>query len=380
MPDRVRTRSTSQQSAEADPVILRETSSGRLVFLPTLVDHPGSLATAVRGVFLYQKKRPSGAWQDYEPIPLSSLRDGEGVKLELKSAEIRALFEELGDLYSIAQDYGVPIGSQAFVRAPRNQLLRQLLKDGELDQILSQGEGAGLLKKFLGWLAQNAEPLASTLGDLEPTELINFDAAVGAARLKLLLDEYEKNQGNDNEAYWQKLFEQHSWVLSQVCSQPLVIIRGQAYVGGKNIDNRDGNIVDFLYRNGITDNATLIEIKTPVTTLMASKEYRNNTYRPSGELSGATQQLLVDRLSLIQDYDSLTRDIEQNFRTFSPRSVLVIGNAERQLDSRIKRQSFELYRSNLRDVDIVTFDELREKISLVIELLEGKPRRKETVE
>ena len=181
-----------------------------------------------------------------------------------------------------------------------------------------------------------------------------------------------------SEAYWQKLFEQHSWVLSQVCSQPLVIIRGQAYVGGKNIDNREGNVVDFLYRNGITDNATLIEIKTPVTTLLAPREYRNNTYRPSGELSGATQQLLTDRLSLIQEYDSLTRDGDQQFKTFSPRSVLVIGNAGRQLGTRTRRQSFELYRGNLRDVDIVTFDELQKKISLVIELLEGNPRRRRT--
>ena len=347
--------------------------------MPSLVDHPGSLDTSVRGTLLYQKKKPSGVWQDYEPIPLSSLRDGEGVKLELKSAETRMLFQELGDLYSIAQEYGVPTGDQTFVRAPRNELLRQLLKDGELDQILAQREGAELLKKFLAWLTRHTGPLATTLGNLEPSELINFDAAVGAARLKLLLDEYEANQDNDDEAYWQKLFEQHSWVLSQVCSQPLVIIRGQAYVGGKNIDNRDGNVVDFLYRNGVTDNATLIEIKTPVTTLLAPKEYRNNTYRPSSELSGATQQLLTDRLSLIQDYDSLTRNGDEEFKTFSPRSVLVIGNAGRQLLTRTKRQSFELYRSNLRDVDIVTFDELQKKISLVIELFEGKPRRRRTL-
>ena len=379
MSDEIKIRSTSWHSADVDPVVLRETSTGRLVFMPSLVDHPGSLNTSVRGTLLYQKKKLSGAWQDYEPIPLSSLRDGEGVKLELKSAETRMLFQELGDLYSIAQEHGVPTGDQTFVRAPRHELLRQLLKDGELDQILAQGEGAELLKKFLAWLTRHTGPLAMTLGNLRPSELINFDAAIGAARLKLLLDEFVANQDNDDEAYWQKLFEQHSWVLSQVCSQPLVIIRGQAYVGGKNIGNREGNVVDFLYRNGITDNATLIEIKTPVTTLLAPREYRNNTYRPSGELSGATQQLLTDRLSLIQEYDSLTRDGDRQFKTFSPRSVLVIGNAGRQLGTRTRRQSFELYRGNLRDVDIVTFDELQKKISLVIELLEGKPRRRRTL-
>jgi hypothetical protein len=371
MPNEINIRSTSWQSADADPIVLRENSTGRLVFLPSLVNQPNSFDTAVRGFLVYQKKRPSGAWQDCQSISLSSLKDGEGVKLELKSAEVRTLFDELGNLYSIAQEHGVPVGERTFVRAPRNELLRQLLEDGELDEVLAQGQGGELLKNFLVWLTRNTGPLTTTLENLKPSELVNFDAAIGVARLKLLLDEYEANWDNDNESFWQKLFEQHSWVLSQVCSQPLLIIRGQAYVGGKNISNQDGNVVDFLYRNNVTDNATLVEIKTPTTDLLAKVQYRNNTYRPSAELSGATQQLLTDRLSIIRDYDALTRSEDVTWRTFSPRLVLVIGNARQELTTPSKRQSFELYRTSLRDVDIVTFDELRGKISLLIDLLEG---------
>jgi Domain of unknown function (DUF4263) len=325
--------------------------------------------------FVYQKKKPSGAWQDCESIQLSSLKEGEGVKLELKSAEFRTLFDEFGTLYSIAKEHGVPVGDQTFVRAPRNELLRQLLEEGELDEALAQGQSGDLLKSFLVWLTRNTGPLATTLGNLRPSELVNFDAAVGAARLKLLLDEYEASQDNDDENYWQKLFEQHSWVLAQVCCQPLLVIRGQAYVGGKNISNRDGNVVDFLYRNAVTSDAALVEIKTPVTELLAPQRYRNNTYRPSIELIGATQQLLTDRLSLIQDYDALTRGDEPQFRTFSPRLVLIIGNAERDLATTPRRQSFELYRRSLRDIEVVTFDELQKKVALLIDLLEGKPTR-----
>jgi hypothetical protein len=376
MPNEINIRSTSWQSADADPVVLRETGTGRLVFKPSLVDGPTSGETAVRGTLLYQKKKPSGVWQDYEPIPLSSLKDGQGVKLELKSVETHTLFEALGHLYAIAQDYGVPKGDQTFVRAPSNELLRQLLEEGELERVLGQSQGADLLKNFLVWLTRNASSLTTMLEDLGPSELINFDAAVGAARLKLLVHEYEANRKNDDEGYWQGLFERHSWVLSQVCSQPLLIIRGQAYVGGKNISNKEGNVVDFLYRNALTNNATLVEIKTPVTDLLASRQYRNNTYRPSVELSGAVQQLLTDRLSLTQDYDALTRGDDPQFRTFSPRLVLVIGNAEREFTTDLERQSFELYRCNLRDVDVITFDELQQKVVLLVDLLEGKPARK----
>lgn len=377
MPNEINIRSTSWQSADADPIILRENSTGRLVFLPSLVSHPNSFDTAVRGFLVYQKKRPSGAWQDCQSISLSSLKDGEGVKLELKSAKVRTLYDELGNLYSIAREHGVPVGDRTFVGAPRNQVLRQLLEEGELDEVLAQGQGGELLTNFLVWLTRNTGPLATTLENLKPSELVNFDAAIGAARLKLLLNEYDANWDNDNEGFWQKLFEQHTWVLSQVCRQPLLIIRGQAYVGGKNISNQDGNVVDFLYRNNVTDNATLVEIKTPATGLLAPREYRNNTYRPSIELSGATQQLLTDRLSIIQEYESLTRGEDVTWRTFCPRLVLVVGNARQELTTSSKRQSFELYRTNLRDVDIVTFDELQGKVSLLIDLLEGgsPPRR-----
>ena len=200
-------RSTSWHSADADPVVLRENSAGRLVFMPSLVDRPGSLDTSVRGTLLYQKKKASGVWRNNEPIPLSSLRDGEGVKLELKSAETRTLFQKLGEFYSIAENYGVPKGDNRFVRAPESDLLRQLLEGGELDRMLGQSEGADLLKKFLVWLTRNGSSLTASLEGLKPGELINFDAAVGAARLKLFLAEYEANQDNQDEAYWQDLFE-----------------------------------------------------------------------------------------------------------------------------------------------------------------------------
>jgi Domain of unknown function (DUF4263) len=370
--DEISIRSTSRSSADVEPVLLRETSTGRLIFKPSLVNIPDSKEIGVRGTLLYQKKKLNGVWQDYEPIALPSLKDGEGVKLELKSAETRLLFEKLGIFYSIAQEYGVPMGESRFVRAPESELLRQLLAEGGLDSMLRQSEGAEVLRTFLVWLTRNEASLSATLEDLGPQDLINFDAAVGAARLKFLLTEYKANLDNPDEEYWQQLFERHSWVLSQVCSQPLLIIRGRAYVGGKNIANAQGNVVDFLYRNAITDDATLVEIKTPETDLLASRVYRNNTYRPSVELSGAAQQLLTDRLSLTRDYDTLTRGDEPTFRTFSPRLIAVIGNAERELTTTLRRQSFELHRYNLREVDVITFDELAKRIQLLIELLESR--------
>jgi hypothetical protein len=41
--------------------------------------------------------------------------------------------------------------------------------------------------------------------------------------------------------------------------------------------------------------------------------------------------------------------------------VVIIGNASEELNTDKKRKSFELFRTNLKNVEIVTFDELFKK-------------------
>jgi hypothetical protein len=121
----------------------------------------------------------------------------------------------------------------------------------------------------------------------------------------------------------------------------------------------------------LTQDAILVEIKTPVADLLATKTYRNNTWPPSEDLSGGTQQLLTNRHALIQKYLSLVpEDGLPTFRTFHPRALLVIGSIERELITDSKRRCSEQYRRNLRDVEIVTFDEIYAKAKQFIDLLE----------
>lgn len=50
-------KSTSRRSAECDPIILRETSTSRLIFEPLMVDNPNSKQATIKGCFIFQKKR-----------------------------------------------------------------------------------------------------------------------------------------------------------------------------------------------------------------------------------------------------------------------------------------------------------------------------------
>ncbi len=186
--------------------------------------------------------------------------------------------------------------------------------------------------------------------------------------MQQFVTEAKANLGSGDEALWQRLLTENAWALSQVYAHPLVIIREQAYVGGKGIDNRGGTVVDYLFRNALTYNALLIEIKTPQTRLLTRDEYRNGVYGPSQELGGATQQLLHATQTLREDFSSLTRGRSDDFNVFSPRSLLVIGMLPDAVDT-VRRRSFEIYRNNLRGIEIVTFDELLEKAASLLKLL-----------
>jgi Domain of unknown function (DUF4263) len=146
----------------------------------------------------------------------------------------------------------------------------------------------------------------------------------------------------------------------------MVIVRGQAYVGGKSIDNKGGTIVDYMYTNALTRNSLLVEIKTPTTDLLTTAEYRNGIYGPSSELSGGTQQTLHARRTFQEDYLTLTKGNSSDFNVFATRALLIIG---RLPNAPVKVRSFEIYRSAQRDIEIVTFDELITKAGILIEAL-----------
>ena len=92
----------------------------------------------------------------------------------------------------------------------------------------------------------------------------------------------------------------------------------------------------------------------------------------SNELSGGINQVLKYKHTVLRHYMSLVVDTEEDerFEAFSPKSMLIIGNYEKEINETIKKEAFELFRSSLSDVQIVTFDELFKKVDTLVKLLE----------
>lgn len=370
----LRTRSTSHASAECSDVVLRETATTRLVFRPVLVDNPKSPKASVDGVFVFQRKGRKEDWADIPAEPLSGLKKEEGYRLSLKAAEVLTLYQDLTGLYSLFEREGIPRGQVEYVRAsselahlvrlPRHDLLRFLEAD--------RAVGSSLVSRLLLWAINlpEPEPLIDLLVAMGPEGLRKLNVVVGIQALKVALQIWQENQGNTDEEFWQSTLTQHSFVLEQVFSWPCSIVKDKAYVGGKNVTNTGGKIVDFLVKNRLTENAALVEIKTPSTPLLTSK-YRQGIYNVSEELTGALLQVLDYKCSLQHHYHNLTQTGGQRstFHSFDPKCVVIIGRISdfTEVD---ELKSFELFRNQLANVDVVTFDELFDKTKKLVSALE----------
>jgi hypothetical protein len=180
-----------------------------------------------------------------------------------------------------------------------------------------------------------------------------------AKRLVDFLHLWEVNRNNADEEFWQIQFQSHSFALAQLFSVPVTLIEGKAYVGGQQIDRTEARVVDFLFSGGNSGEAILIEIKTPTTPLLRKSPYRN-VYPPTADLAGSVVQVSDYRDSLTKEFAALVHG-KYDLSAFHPKCVVIVGNAE-QLVSEKQRRSFELFRANLVNIEIVTFDELFKKL------------------
>ena len=102
----------------------------------------------------------------------------------------------------------------------------------------------------------------------------------------------QKRETKTLEKKWQRFLKKHSWIFSFIFSYPIILFVDEAYVGGKNISNKDGKVTDFLIKNNLTQNVAFIEIKTHKTKIFKrAKAYRGtDVFATSEDLSGAISQ------------------------------------------------------------------------------------------
>jgi hypothetical protein len=190
----------------------------------------------------------------------------------------------------------------------------------------------------------------------------------GTSELDEALITWEHNRDNSNEEFWQQFFTARPKLLLALAQSVGIGLNTKCYVGGKDIANQGGGVLDFIVKE--RGNATLIEIKSPTAALLGS-EYRRDVWPPSRELAGACAQVLHYRSNLLHELYVLARD-DPEFDAPDPHCVILLGDIERLNLSREQRRSLALLRQATPAVTVLAYDELFERLRRSAALLRGE--------
>lgn len=195
----------------------------------------------------------------------------------------------------------------------------------------------------------------------QPNKFLKLRSDIDLVTLETLIARYEGMLGEKlAEQRWQELFDENPFILTMAFGYPVIKVRGQASVGGRKLSGDGEKITDFLVKNSFTNNTAIFEIKTPQTEVLNKTVLRSGVFTPSADLSFSINQALDQKYQ----FQKQIAQIKENTRLYDIESYavhccLVIGRTPTGDD---RKKSFELFRRNSKDVEIVTFDELLEKL------------------
>lgn len=351
--------STSLQSAVLQDVTLRETATTRLIARPEIVGNLNHPDAGVEVTFVHQRRSASGKWEDLPTEKLSTLKSGEGYKLRLDSETTLKLREYLEDFYAISSNGGVRPG-------------RTKLTVARADEIVSiDRDRAEIIKSILrqGYPLEVWEALVRE--DPNLATRLSY-GQIYAARVKVLHEFHSNLLKKLSEEWWQNFFERNKWIFGYGLNYAITrSVKTQAHYGGADVSGKGLQRGDFLQATEATLKFTvLVEIKCPDTALSKQKRYRSGAWPPSDELIGGVTQVQTNCHTWESEGSVSRRNSESlnanRIYTVSPKGILVIGNLA-ELNDIDQRTAFQLFRRNLGNPEIITFDELYERAKFITE-------------
>lgn len=373
--------STSTVTANTSPITLSQTEILRFKFLPTLVDNKKEPNKSVSGKLLYEKKRkndshfPSETAGSSVKVSRGAVKVGDWMEFQLNTSETYELYQGLKHLYALYDDIGeIPYGSATYTRVDSSlrQFLSIIQNDPSAARMIGNEENYDLFKTLLRLITQTSslDSLKKSLAELQDENAQHLAMSLNIVKLQRVATLMADNLDNNSEEFWQTtVFKENQWVLAQIFACPCTVFSDKAYVGGKGVDNSGGNLCDFIYQNRLSQNVALIEIKTPCTEIIGNS-YRG-TYSFSHELSGAVNQVLNYRDNLTKSYYTLCHQSASQFEVLSPKCVVIIGKLASMNSTQIA--AFESFRNSLSGVQILTFDELYQRVIDLIAILSETP-------
>lgn len=238
------------------------------------------------------------------------------------------------------------------------------------------GSGEELLKQILDSDSITSRDIVSTgyrKAQLEIfRKLLEEDYIEGYKR-----DVLQKPNIQDEKA-WQEFFYYNQWIFGYGLDYKFKnILQREFHASNANIAGKNAVISDFLL--GDKRYTAFVEIKLPTTALFKKSQNRSGSWKLSSGLIDAYSQILEHKASgeikleggndMYDGNGSLISQYAYDAKVF-----LIIGclneieqEVTSDLEKKIKLKTFELFRRDSRNVEIITYDELYERAKFIVE-------------
>ncbi len=349
---------TSNQSAVGSDKVLAETGTTRLILRYEAVQNTKNPDARIKIAFIHQRKSPKGNWEDSPNVPLNTLKAGEQVKFSLHSEPILRLFEQLKNLFAVATSGRIGTGKTKLVVAREEEIIQTDSKRANVIKLLL---GKGYSQEIWNELIRTNPDLATRLSY----------ARIHAERAAALKSFQANLTANRAEEWWQEFFERNTWIFGYGLNyQILKSVQAQPRYGGLSVTGRGVQKGDYLQRTEAAVKFTvLVEIKRPDTKLLGNDQYRNGAWALGGEVAGGVVQMHANCSAWEKEGSrneaNQERLTQRGIFTVQPKGILVIGHTN-QLNDRQKRSTFEMFRRNMHNPEILTFDELYERAKFIV--------------
>lgn len=310
-------------------------------------------------------------------VPISRFKDlVETIKLtQERGSRVAGRLNDVAARNLVNEAVGVAAAEPARNRLPELQKMTDAVR-GTVE--LDDHEAADLLTLL--------ERDAANVSRRQPHLAMKVREDLELVALKELIDRFtaalDDPSTSAREPPWQDFFNNNRFALQQLFGAPVVWVDeggdGHAQVKPPRGDGTGARVVDFLLMNTITAEGIVVEIKTPLMSLMLHHAYRgkgsSGVYGPSKDLVEATAQIqsqmqsLGERLQARLDPDDPLRKVECTAR----RGALIAGRVDQLTPE--QRQGFVRYREGLGTVDILGFDEVRGRLITLRDLLTAPER------
>lgn len=182
-----------------------------------------------------------------------------------------------------------------------------------------------------------------------------------------------------DETAWQEFFTLNQWIFGYGLDYRFQgILQKEFHASDTDAAGKEGVISDFLL--GDKRFTSFVEIKLPTTPLFKNSQNRAGCWKLSPELLDSYSQILEQKacgeikVEQKELFDEDGKTITQ--RACDSKTFLIIGSltdleeskgSAKEKKIKIKLKTFELFRRDSRNVEIITYDELYERAKFIVE-------------